>query len=55
VLNFGNKSCVSCALRALLFIAYHCLPLCRVLDLGLLVIYSLHSFFIVTVDFLDYI
>jgi hypothetical protein len=47
VLNFRNKSCVSCAPRALLFIAYHCLPLYRVLDLGLLMIYysSLYSIY----------
>jgi hypothetical protein len=35
VLNFGNKSCASCALCYLLSIAYRCLPLSRVLGLVL--------------------
>jgi hypothetical protein len=39
VLNFGNTSCVSCALCYLLSITCSRLSLSSVLDLGLLVIY----------------
>jgi hypothetical protein len=39
VLNFRNKCCVSYALCYLLYVAYLCMPLSRVLDLGFLVIY----------------